>query len=63
MYSTDVWGWVQSILTDPALAPFLAWDAQKISKFDRFYIQVISRHVLNFLTILLTLHRFRHLLQ
>ncbi|KAL1712551.1 hypothetical protein EV715DRAFT_277922 [Schizophyllum commune] len=34
MYSTDVWGWVQSILTDPALAPFLAWDAQKISKFD-----------------------------
>ncbi|KAL1762610.1 hypothetical protein FB107DRAFT_267837 [Schizophyllum commune] len=34
MYSTDVWEWVQSILTDPALAPFLAWDAQKISKFD-----------------------------
>ncbi|KAI5899758.1 uncharacterized protein SCHCODRAFT_02682721 [Schizophyllum commune H4-8] len=34
MYSTDVWAWVRSIITDPALAPFLAWDAQEISKFD-----------------------------
>ncbi|KAL1671770.1 hypothetical protein EV122DRAFT_295305 [Schizophyllum commune] len=34
MYCTDVWEWVHSVITDPALAPFLSWDAQVISKFD-----------------------------